>query len=135
MKILVYTLVLFGLTACGKDRDSKQLFSAWVPAKGSNVTLDLTGGSVGPAFTSRATMASGEVCTCSTTVTQYSQPVSSNAAGPLKYLGTITASSCAYQAGTGSGSDPGCASLNSTSSYEHNFYGLSVCGSACAEYR
>jgi len=125
MKRLILFSAFFLITACGSDGDdapgNKGITALWTNATNSfsfdasAFTLPVTGGAMTFIFTG------GERCDCTVDV------IGTEAAG------NYVLSSCGYTSG-GAG-DPGCASINSSGSYEAQGTNMELCDSGgCVLY-
>jgi len=127
MKNSILGLMLLVLSVGCSDRDdavaSKGLLSVWT-AEDNSLTLDLTGVQLNQATPFDFILLTGEVCNCGAILS-----------GSLT-SGSFAVASCTYQSSTGSGLDPGCASLNSSGTYSKTGSVLSFCDSGgCVNYR
>ena len=128
-KIIILLFLTFDFANCGggagsatSASSSKGLFSSWAE-DGTTFVLDLLGGNFG-SFAFTYLMTSQAICDCSVTI------------GGTQASGNAVMSGCTYRAGTGSGSDPGCAALNASYTYTKPASVLTVCtGGTCNTYR
>lgn len=124
MKNLIF-IFLF-VIGCAKSSDNaaadKALFSSWT-RNDQAISFDFTGKNFG-SFITIWTFSGG--AKCNSTITMSGSEAS----------GYYSIASSTYVVGTGSGTDPGCASLNETGTYQKNGSVLNICtnGGACGVY-
>lgn len=129
MSKLTFVLILLMLSGCGGSSSSdsaatssaKNLFSSWAE-DGTTFVLDISRSDFGTSnFTYLIT--GNAICDCVLSI------------GGTQASGNAVMSSCTYRAGTGGGSDPGCASLNASYTYTKPDSVLKVCnGGTCYTY-
>ncbi len=126
MKYLSIALVVLSLTACGKEESkssgiasSKGLMSQWIRTDG--IILDMSNASFGANVLQHQTQ---------TGYCQFSALIAGS-----DDAGSVNVGSSTYH---GSGSDPGCASLNGVYAYTKGVASLSICksnGDPCMQYK
>lgn len=121
------------LSACSEEElaaaaatgpSEKNLFSSWV-LQGTTLTINLTNATFNTPFAFNLYLTGGGACEC---LMMFSGSQSS---------GTVMLASCLYNShGTG-GADPGCAGLNSSSTYTKTADTLTICtpGDPCEVYK
>ncbi len=121
--ILGFAFIL--LAACAKESDTitvqkKSIFSVWTRSN-NTLSVNLSGGSLNVPFSLKVTFASGEECNTSITFS------GSEESGSYSITGST------YVSGTGSGTDPGCSSLNEVGTYVRENVSLKFCanGGTC----
>lgn len=118
-----FALTLIFIGGCGSDDSSdppeKNLFSSWASTESAFV-LDLTNGDFGT-FLMSWVFEDGAMCVSNLTI------------GGTQNQGNGVVSGSTYVTGTGSSTDPGCASLNASYTYTKTADVLTICNSSTGE--
>lgn len=130
MSRMIMIILGFSFVSCssgggGSAVASKDLFSAWTLSTNSATVLNFAGAAFNTSEPYNFFTTSANQCHCTLYITG------------SQTAGTYAFSGCTYVASTGTGSDPGCATLNDNGTFTNAaavLHACSVPASTCSDY-